>query len=65
MRLLGHFSNASSSQQAIFNALPDESIESMAQPDPLPASGRLGNGEVQRAVVQVLAPKWRSTVEQA
>jgi hypothetical protein len=56
VRLLGHFSNLSSSLQAIFNALPDEPILLAGQPSVAPEpAGRLGNGVVQRAVVKVLA----------
>jgi hypothetical protein len=54
MHLLGHFSNPSSSLQAIFNALPDEPLEPTERPTPPPEEGRLGNGVVQRAVVKVL-----------
>jgi hypothetical protein len=39
----------------VFEALPDEPIEPTVQSEPLPTSGRLGNGEVKRAVVKVLA----------
>jgi N-acetylmuramic acid 6-phosphate (MurNAc-6-P) etherase len=55
MRLAGQLSNPSAPLLAVFEALPDKPIEPTAQPEPLPASGRLGNGEVQRAVVNVLA----------
>jgi hypothetical protein len=58
MRLLGHFSNPSSSLQAIFNGLPDEPLEpTMPCQATVPAyrTKRLGNGVVQRAVVKVLA----------
>ena len=55
MHLLGRLSNPSAPLLAVFEALPDEAIEPTVQPEPLPASGRLGNGEVQRAVVKVLA----------
>jgi hypothetical protein len=40
----------------VFEALPDEPIEPTVPPGPLPArTGRLGNGEVRRAIVKVLA----------
>jgi hypothetical protein len=55
VHILGHFSNPSSSLQAIFNALPDEPLEPTEQPTPTPETGRLGNGVVQRAVIKVLA----------
>jgi hypothetical protein len=55
MRLLGHLTNPPSSLQAVFNALPDEPIEPMARPESPVATGRLGNGVVQRAIVKVLA----------
>jgi hypothetical protein len=55
VHLLGHFSNPSSSLQAIFNTLPDEPLEPTEHPTPTPETGRLGNGAVQRAVVKVLA----------
>jgi hypothetical protein len=56
VHLLGHyFNHPSSPLQAIFEALPDEPIEPTARPEPQPATGRLGNGVVQRAVVKVLA----------
>ena len=38
----------------MFEALPDEPIESSIRPEPQVATGRLGNGVVQRAVVKVL-----------
>jgi hypothetical protein len=38
----------------MFEALPDEPIEPMAHPEPEPATGRRGNGVVQRAVMKVL-----------
>lgn len=59
MHLLGRLSNPSAPLLAVFKVLLDEPIESTAQPEPLPASGRLGNGEVQRAVVKVLASAQR------
>jgi hypothetical protein len=55
VRLVGQLSNPSAPLLAVFEALPDEPIEPTAQPEPLPASGRLGNGEVQRAIIKVLA----------
>jgi hypothetical protein len=55
MHLLGRFSNPSAPLKAVFEALPDEPIEPTAFPEPHVATGRLGNGEVQRAVVKVLA----------
>jgi hypothetical protein len=55
MHFLERFTNLPAPLAAVFEALPDEPIESTAQPEPLPASGRFGNGEVQRAVVKVLA----------
>jgi hypothetical protein len=39
----------------VFEALPDEPLEPVEQPTPPSATGRLGNGVVQRAVVKVLA----------
>jgi hypothetical protein len=53
----GRFTNLSAPLQAVFKALPDEPIEPSGQPDPGPqvATGRLGNGVVQRAIVKVLA----------
>ncbi len=57
MHLLGHFSNPSSSLQAIFDNLPDGPIAPAARGSvtPEPVLRRLGNGVVQRAVVKVLA----------
>jgi hypothetical protein len=57
MHLLGHFSNPSSSLQAIFDNLPDGPIAPAAggSVPPEPLMRRLGNGVVQRAVVKVLA----------
>jgi hypothetical protein len=41
---------------AVFEALPDEPIEAKAAPESLSVpTGRLGNGEIKRAVVKVLA----------
>jgi len=56
MHLLGHFSNPSSSLQAIFDNLPDGPIAPAARRSiaPEPVTRRLGNGVVQRAVVKVL-----------
>jgi hypothetical protein len=55
MHLLGRFTNPSAPLKAVFEALPDEPIESSVRPEPPVATGRLGNGVVQRAVVKVLA----------
>jgi hypothetical protein len=55
MHLLGRLTNLPAPLAAVFEALPDEPIEPTVQPEPLPASGRFGNGEVQRVVVKVLA----------
>lgn len=55
MHLLERFTNLPPPLAAVFEALPDEPIEPTVQPEPLPASGRFGNGEVQRSVVKVLA----------
>jgi hypothetical protein len=55
VHLLGRFTNPSAPLKAVFEALPDEPIESSVRPEPLVATGRLGNGAVQRAVVKVLA----------
>jgi hypothetical protein len=55
MQLLGRFSNPSAPLKAVFEALPDEPIEPTVCPEPQAETGRLGNGEVQRAVVKVLA----------
>jgi hypothetical protein len=55
MHLLGRLTNPSAPLQAVFAALPDEPLEPVEQPTPPPATGRLGNGVVQRAVVKVLA----------
>lgn len=63
MRLVGQLSNPSSSLQAIFDALPDGSLEPIAGPYrpvvPAPVARRLGNGLVQRAVIKVLAATQR------
>jgi hypothetical protein len=59
VRLVGQLSNPSPSLRAIFDALPDGSLEPTTRPDrPIasaPVAPRLGNGVVQRAVVKVLA----------
>jgi hypothetical protein len=55
MHLLGRFTNPSAPLAAVFEALPDEPIESTTHPEPEPATGRLGNGEVKRAVIKALA----------
>lgn len=55
MHLLGRFTNPSAPLAAVFEALPDEPIEPTVHPEPQVATGRLGNGVVQRAVVKVLA----------
>ena len=56
MRLLGRYTNPSSALQAIFGALPDEPIKPSTVPEPpLTPTGRLGNGEIKRAAVKVLA----------
>lgn len=58
MRLVGQLSNPSPSLRAIFEALPNGSLEPTAGPYravvPTPVARRLGNGVVQRAVVKVL-----------
>jgi hypothetical protein len=59
MHLVGQFSNPLSSVQALFDALeqgPHGSSQQSRRPDePLSPAKRLGNGEVQRAVIKVLA----------
>jgi hypothetical protein len=55
MHLLGRFTNPSAPLAAVFEALPDEPIEPTTYPEPEPATGRLGNGEVKRAVIKALA----------
>jgi hypothetical protein len=55
VHLLGRFSNPSAPLKAVFEALPDEPIEPTVCPEPQAETGRLGNGEVQRAAVKVLA----------
>jgi hypothetical protein len=56
MHLLGRLTNPSAPLKAVFEALPDEPIEpTVRDPEPQVATGRLGNGVVQRAIVKVLA----------
>jgi hypothetical protein len=55
MHLVGQLSNPSGPLEAVFETLPDRPISTTARPEPQPASGRLGNGVVQRAVANVLA----------
>jgi hypothetical protein len=56
MHLLGRFTNPPAPLEAVFEALPDEPIEPSMPPEPPPTpTGRLGNGEVKRAVVKALA----------
>ena len=55
MHLLGRFTTPSAPLAAVFEALPDEPIEPTTQPEPEPETGRLGNGEVKRAVIKALA----------
>jgi len=55
MHLLEHLTNPSAPLKAVFEALPDEPIEPTVRPEPPVATGRLGNGVVQRAIVKVLA----------
>jgi hypothetical protein len=55
MHLLGHFTNPSAPLVAVFEALPDVPLEPAEQPTLPPETGRLGNGEVKRAVVKALA----------
>jgi hypothetical protein len=38
----------------VFEALPDEPLEPTERPTTPPARGRLGNGEVKRAVIKAL-----------
>lgn len=63
MRLVGQLSNPSSSLRAIFDALPDGSLELTTRPDrpvvPASVARRLGNGVVQQTVVKVLATAQR------
>jgi hypothetical protein len=54
MQLLGRFTNPSAPLAAVFEALPDDPIEPTTLPEPELPTGRLGNGEVQRAVVKAL-----------
>jgi hypothetical protein len=55
MHLLERFTNPSTPLKAVFEALGDEPIESSVCPEPQAATGRLGNGEMQRSIVKVLA----------
>jgi hypothetical protein len=55
MHLVGQLSNPSGHLEAVFNALLSESLRPAARFEPPPATSRLGNGVVQRAVVKVLA----------
>jgi hypothetical protein len=55
MHLVGQLSNPSASLAAVFAALPDEPVEPTDRSESLPPTGRLGNGEVKRATVRVLA----------
>jgi hypothetical protein len=55
MHLLGRLTNLPAPLAAVFEALPDEPIEPTVCSEPQIKAGRLGNGEVQRAVVKVLA----------
>jgi hypothetical protein len=55
MHLLGRFTNPSAPLAAVFEALPDEPIAPTTLPEPELPTGRLGNGEVKRAVVKALA----------
>jgi hypothetical protein len=54
MRLVGQLSNPSAALVAVFEALP-ELIEPADRPYSPPAAGRLGNGEVKRAIIKALA----------
>jgi hypothetical protein len=55
VHLVGHCTNPSAPLKAIFEALPDEPLKPIERPAPEPATGRLGNGEVKRAVIKALA----------
>jgi hypothetical protein len=56
VHLLGRLTNPPAPLMAVFEALPDELIHASAPLEPAPTpTGRLGNGEVKRAVVKVLA----------
>jgi hypothetical protein len=55
MHLLGRLTNLPAPLAAVFDALPDEPIERTVRPKPKPATGRLGNGVVKRAIVKVLS----------
>jgi hypothetical protein len=59
MHLVGQLSNPSGPLEAVFEALPDEPIEPTVRPETQVATGRLGNGVVQRAIVKVLASAQR------
>lgn len=54
MHLLERLTNPTGPLKAVFEALGDEPIESSVRSEPPMAMGRLGNGEMQRAVVKVL-----------
>lgn len=55
VHLLEHLTNPTGPLKAVFEALGDEPIESSGCSEPQTATGRLGNGVVQRAVIKVLA----------
>jgi hypothetical protein len=56
MHFLGRYSRVPAPLEAIFAALPDEPIKARTAPEPMPVmTGRLGNGEVKRAVIKALA----------
>jgi hypothetical protein len=55
VHLLGRLTNPSAPLLAVFEALPDEPIKASAPSEPVAPTGRLGNGEIKRAVVKVLA----------
>jgi hypothetical protein len=55
VHLLERFTNPSAPLKALFEALPDEPLESIERPTPPLPKGRLGNGEVKRAIVKALA----------
>jgi hypothetical protein len=62
MHILEHLANPPAPLKAVFEALPDEPVEPTVGHERIgntPASGRLGNGVVQRAVIQVLADAGR------
>jgi hypothetical protein len=54
MHLVEQLSNPSGPLETVFETLPDEPIKATARPEPQLDVGRLGNGVVQRAVVNVL-----------